>query len=178
MNASHVGVLPAVATLLALALAGCAGTNSGAFGSRSEPPPPAAAAIAPPPPNMNPSDFVGRWGSAAYHKETDRARTEVAARGTCNNPVTIGRGPGGGLVMPVADVPQPQEVRLKQGSDGKVYIGPEVSAPDQRDREIVTFDGRVLIMRYVDPEVAGRYGTSVFVRCGGSGAVASKRKAD
>jgi hypothetical protein len=35
-----------------------------------------------------------------------------------------------------------------------------------QDREIVSFDGRVMIMRFVDPEVAGRYGTSVYVRCG------------
>ena len=34
-----------------------------------------------------------------------------------------------------------------------------------QDREIVSFDGRVLVMKYVDPEVDGRYGTGVFVRC-------------
>ena len=33
------------------------------------------------------------------------------------------------------------------------------------DREVVSFDGRVMVLRYVDPEVAGRYGTGVYVRC-------------
>jgi hypothetical protein len=34
------------------------------------------------------------------------------------------------------------------------------------DREILSFDGRVLVLKWVDPEVAGRYGTMVLVRCG------------
>ena len=36
----------------------------------------------------------------------------------------------------------------------------------QQDREVVTFDGRVLVLRWMDPEVASRYGTGVYVRCG------------
>ena len=35
---------------------------------------------------------------------------------------------------------------------------------------MVSFDGRVLILRWVDPEVQGRYGTMVYVRCGPEGA--------
>jgi hypothetical protein len=38
-----------------------------------------------------------------------------------------------------------------------------------QDREVVTFDGRVLILRWMDPEVQGRYGTMVYVRCGAEG---------
>jgi hypothetical protein len=34
-----------------------------------------------------------------------------------------------------------------------------------QDREIVSFDGRVMVLKYVDPEVDGRYGTGIFVRC-------------
>ena len=50
---------------------------------------------------------------------------------------------------------------------GKNYIRPaEEPAGGARDREIVSFDGRVLVTRFNDPEVAGRYGTSVYVRCG------------
>ena len=65
------------------------------------------------------------------------------------------------------DQAQPTELSLKGGPDGKNYIGlPEEPAAGQRDREIVSFDGRVLITRFVDPEVSGRYGTSVYVRCG------------
>ena len=35
---------------------------------------------------------------------------------------------------------------------------------------MVAFDGRVLILRWMDPEVQGRYGTMVYVRCGPEGA--------
>src|SRR5215472_15009805 len=88
-TASNLWAPLAAASLLALGLAGCAGTNTGNFGTSAEPPP--APASAPPPPNMNPADFVGRWGYAAYQREGDRTRTEAAARGQCNNAYTIGR---------------------------------------------------------------------------------------
>jgi hypothetical protein len=126
---------------------------------------------------MNPRDFVGRWGYAAYHKDADRARTEVAARGQCNNAYTIGPGPNGGVMMHLADAREPVELRLKSGTDGKIYLGPEGPAPDATDREVVLFDGRMLLLRYVDPEIGARYGTSVFVRCGAPGTATSKRKA-
>jgi hypothetical protein len=160
---------------LLLCLAGCAGTGGG-FGTTAEPPPPAAPASAPPAPNINPGDLVGRWGYAAYHKDSDRARTQAAAQGGCNNAYTIGRGPSGGVMMHLADARDPQELRLKLGSDGKTYLGPDGPAPDARDREVMTFDGRVLIMRWVDPEISGRYGTSIYVRCGAPGTAAAKRK--
>jgi hypothetical protein len=163
--------------LLPLVLAGCAGSGGGYFGGSSEPPPPPSPASAPPPPNMNVSDFIGRWGYAAYHKDADRARTEVAARGQCNNAYTIGRGPSGGIMMHLADAREPQELRLKAGADGKIYLGPEGPAPEAQDREVVLFDGRILLLRYVDPETSGRYGTSVYVRCGAPGTAATKRKA-
>ena len=34
---------------------------------------------------------------------------------------------------------------------------------------MVSFDGRVLILRWMDPEVQSRYGTMVYVRCGAEG---------
>src|SRR5215211_208380 len=170
-----VGV-PLVAVLMTLSLAGCTATGTGNFGPSSAPPPTSAAAPAPPPPNLDPSDFVGRWGYAAYQNDADRARTETAARGQCDKAYTIGPGPTGGLLMHLADARELQELRLKLGSDGKPYLGPEGPAPDVRDREVVTFDGRRLIMRWVDPEIATRYGTSVYVRCGAPGTTAAKRK--
>jgi hypothetical protein len=122
---------------------------------------------APLPASIPAQDLVGRWGLAAYHKEEDRARTEAAARGQCRQPYSISRGPSGGVIMHLADQAQPTELSLKGGPDGKNYIGPgEDPAGGARDREIVAFDGRVLITRFTDPEVAGRYGTSVYVRCG------------
>jgi hypothetical protein len=123
---------------------------------------------------MNPADFVGRWGFASYHKDEDRSRTEAAARGQCSQAYVIGRGPSGGLMMHLADAAQPQELRLKAGPGNKAYIGPEGPAADTRDREIVAFDGRVMILRWIDPEVQGRYGNSVYVRCDGAG-VATKK---
>jgi hypothetical protein len=45
--------------------------------------------------------------------------------------------------------------------------GPDPAGAD--DREVVSFDGRVSILRWIDLEVAGRYGTMVLVRCGAEG---------
>jgi hypothetical protein len=142
-------------------------------------PEPAAlpATSAPLPASIPAQDLVGRWGLAAYHKDEDRPRTEAAARGQCRNPYNISRGARGGVVMHLPDQSQPTELSLKGGPDGKNYIGPgEEPAGGARDREIVAFDGRVLVTRFVDPEIAGRYGNSVYVRCGAEGAPAAKKK--
>ena len=121
-------------------------------------------------------DLVGRWGLAAYHKEEDRSRTEAAARGQCKQPYNISRGPRGGVIMHLPDQPQPTELSLKGGPDGKNYIGPgEEPAGGARDREIVAFDGRVLITRFIDPEVSGRYGASIYVRCGAETVPSAKK---
>jgi hypothetical protein len=57
------------------------------------------------------------------------------------------------------DNPQPQEMVLKGSVEGKTYVGP---GPD---REVVSFDGQALILKWVDPEIAGRYGIMVLTRC-------------
>ena len=151
----------AVCTLAAILLTGCATQMSVA--PEAAPPP----AGAPLPASIPAQDLVGRWGLAAYHNEADRGRTEAAARGQCRQPYNISRGPRGGVIMHLPDQAQPTELSLKGGPDGKNYIGlGEEPAGGQRDREIVSFDGRVLVTRFTDPEVAGRYGTSVYVRCG------------
>ena len=153
------------AALAALMLSGCASQQFSLGTSSSPEPPPASAA--PLPASIPAQDLVGRWGLAAYHKDEDRARTEAAARGQCKQPYNISRGPRGGVIMHLPDQAQPTELSLKGGSDGKNYIGPgEEPAGGARDREIVGFDGRVLVTRFTDPEVSGRYGTSVYVRCG------------
>lgn len=147
-----------------LALAGCAGMSFPSFGTSSEPPPvPAAPAALPS--KYAPEELVGRWGYAAYHKEADRTRTVNAARGQCRNPYVIAKGPGGGVMMHLADQRQPSELRLKGGPGGKDYIGPDGEAGIAQDREIVSFDGRVLITRYVEPDAGNRYGNMVHVRC-------------
>jgi hypothetical protein len=113
-----------------------------------------------------PEELVGRWGVASYQKATDRARTEAAARRQCAKAYTIAKGPNGGVMMHLPNQRAAQELRLKGTPDGKTFIGPEGEAGGISDREILSFDGRVLVVRYVDPEAAGRYGTMVYVRCG------------
>jgi hypothetical protein len=117
------------------------------------------------PARVRASEIVGRWGYAAYHKPEDRTRTEANARGQCKQPFVIGAGPTGGVMMYLADSAQLQELRLKGTQGGRDYVGPAGQTPGQQDREIVSFDGRVMVLKYVDPEVDGRYGTGIFVRC-------------
>lgn len=146
----------------ALVLAGCASSDSGRFSD--QPPPPQAPQILPA--SIPAQDLVGRWGIAAYHREQDRARTEVQARGQCRQPYNITRGPSGGIMMHLADQAQPIELILKGGPGGKNYVGPpDEAGGGSRDREIVVFDGKVLILKWMDPEVAGRYGITIYARC-------------
>src|SRR5438132_11005858 len=147
---------PAVALALsAVALAGCTTAPP-----QSEPTP---VALPQPeiPARVRASEIVGRWGYAAFHKPEDRARTEANARGQCKQPFVIGQGPTGGVMMYLADSTQLQELRLKGTQIGRDYIGPAGQTPGPQDREIVSFDGRVLILKYVDAEVDGRYGTGI-----------------
>jgi hypothetical protein len=164
--------------LAALSLAGCSG---GGFElpslSPSAPPEPAQPAPVPTlPPAFPPQDIVGRWGLAAYHNAEDRQRTEAAAANGCKQPYVITAGPTGGVMMHLADQAQPEELRLKGAPGGKTYIGPEGEPGGIQDREVVSFDGRVLVLKWMDPEVQGRYGTMVYVRCGAQGTKPPARK--
>jgi hypothetical protein len=154
-----------VLALLALGIAGCA---------TGGPQPPSVQQAAPVPllpPAFPPQDIVGRWGLAAYHKDEDRPRIEVAAANQCKQPYIITLGPTGGVMMHLADQATPTELRLKGAPGGKTYVGPEGDPPGgAQDREVVSFDGRVLILRWMDSEVQGRYGTMVYVRCPAEGA--------
>lgn len=139
-------------------LAGCA--------SQGPVSPTAAPTMAPEiPPKIRAEEITGRWGLAAYHKPEDRARTEAAARNQCKQPYVIAMGPTGGVMMHLADSAKVEELRMKGAPGDKTFIGPPGETPSMQDREIISFDGRVMITRFVDPEVNGRYGTSVYVRC-------------
>ena len=156
--------LAAAVVISALALAGCAGGFGGS-------PPRETAALQPAPmpeipPTIRVSEVIGRWGYAAYHRPQDRARTEVAARSQCHQPYVIGQGPTGGVMMYLADQSEFQELRLKGSTAGRNYIGPAGEPGGPQDREVVSFDGRVMLLRFTDPEISGRYGTGVYVRCG------------
>jgi len=148
-----------------LALAACE------TGSMTQPLAPAAPAAVPlMPPSFPPQNLVGRWGLTAYHNEADRERTITAAANQCRNPYVITLGPTGGVMMHLADQSTPSELALKGAPGNKNYIGPKEDPPGgAQDREVESFDGRVLILRWMDPEVQGRYGTMVYVRCGAEG---------
>jgi hypothetical protein len=174
------GLLSSVAVIVAaLGLAGCGG-GSGWFGS-APPTEPVVAQPAPAPEipaTIRASEIVGRWGYAAYHRPDDRARTETAARGQCRNPYMIGQGPTGGVMMYLADQSELQELRLKGGPNNTNFIGPAGEpAGGPQDREIVSFDGRIMVLRFTNREIDGRYGTGIYVRCAPSaGGVAETKK--
>lgn len=145
------------ATLAAVSLAACT-TGPG------EPPPPARPQFTSPIPADR---LVGRWGLAAYHRPDDASRTEAQARSQCGNlPYAITAGPNGGAMMYLADDNQLTEVVSKQVGTGPTFIGPpDDAAGGDRDRQVIRFDGNIMTLKWIDPEVARRYGTMVFVRC-------------
>jgi len=164
-------LLAAAAALCTLALGSCA-TNQPAAE-----PPPAAPAVAPEiPSSIRPEEVVGRWGYGSYHRPEDLVRTETAARGQCGEPVVIDRGPTGGVMMYLADSAQLQELQLKGSPGGQNYIGPPGPPGGMQDREIVSFDGRTMVLKWIDPEVAGRYGIGVYVRCAPEGTARAVRR--
>jgi hypothetical protein len=154
----------AIASALTVVLAGCGSMSLPSLSSNS----PAAVepGVAPEmPASIRADEIVGRWGLASFQNPADRARTEAAARGQCKQPYVISAGPSGGVIMHLADQATPQELRLKGTPSGKNYIGPAGPTPGEQDREIVSFDGRILVTRFVDKDAAVRYGNMVYVRC-------------
>jgi len=161
---------------VALAAAALCGCTTNPFASPEPAPPPPAAEVVPEiPASIRPEEIVGRWGYGAYHNEADRARTEAAARRQCGQPVVINRGTNGGVLMYLADSAQLQELNLKGSPSGQNYIGPRGPAGGPQDRQIVAFDGRVMVLSWINPEIANRYGTGVYVRCGPEGMARSTR---
>lgn len=155
----------AAASCLALLLGACGGGMSLPSFS-SQPAPETEPGVAPEmPASIRADEIVGRWGLASFQNPADRARTEAAARAQCKNPYVIGAGSSGGVIMHLADQATPQELRLKGSPSGKNYIGPPGPTPGEQDREIVSFDGRVMITRFIDKDAATRYGNMVYVRC-------------
>src|ERR1700712_1861936 len=152
-----------IASVLALFVGACGGMSLPSLSSSSPPPEPAVAPDMPA--TIRADEVAGRWGLASNQNPADRARTEAAARAQCKQPYVITVGPTGGVVMHLADEATPQELRLKGSPSGKNYIGPPGPVPGEKDREIVSFDGRVLVTRFVDKDAAVRYGNMVYVRC-------------
>ena len=155
----------AIASALTVFLGGCGGMSLPSLSSNSSPAPTEPGVAPEMPASIRADEIVGRWGLASFQNPADRARTEAAARGQCKQPYVIGAGQSGGVVMHLADQATPQELRLKGSPSGKNYIGPPGPAGSEQDREIVSFDGRVLVTRFVDKDAAVRYGNMVYVRC-------------
>jgi hypothetical protein len=159
--------LSVIASLTVL-LAACGGGMSlGNFGSSSSTPVATEPGVEPEMPStIKAQELVGKWGLASFQNPNDRARTEKQAQAQCKQPYVIGAGQSGGVVMHLADQATPQELRIKGSQSGKNYIGPPGPPGSEQDREIVSFDGRVLITRFTDKDAATRYGNMVYVRCG------------
>jgi len=160
-NARTVASL-AIASALAVFLGGCETTG---FGTSSQTAPTEPGLAPEMPATIRPDEIVGRWGLASFQNPNDRARTEKMAKDQCKQPYVITAGTSGGVVMHLADQATPQELRLKGSPGGKNYIGPAGPTPGEQDREIVSFDGRVMITRFIDKDAATRYGNMVYVRC-------------
>jgi hypothetical protein len=167
----NIRLLGAATALCTLALGAC---------TSNQPPvePPVAAAPPAPeiPSTIRPEEVVGRWGYGSFHRPEDLVRTEAAARAQCGEPVVIDRGPNGGVMMYLADSAQLQELQLKGSASGQNYIGPPGPAGGAEDRQIVSFDGRTMVLKWLDPEVAGRYGIGVYVRCAPEGTARAVRR--
>jgi hypothetical protein len=153
-----------IASALTIFLGACSSMSLPSFSSSpSVAPEPAPAPEMPA--TIRADEIVGKWGLASFQNPNDRARTEAAAKAQCKQPYVIGAGANGGVIMHLADQATPQELRLKGGPGGKNYIGPPGPAGGEQDREIVSFDGRVLVTRFIDKDAATRYGNMVYVRC-------------
>ena len=154
----------AIASALTVLLAACSSMSLPSMSSNTGPD--AEPGVAPEmPATIRSDEIVGRWGLASYQDPKDRARTEAMARSQCKQPYTITAGSSGGVIMHLADQATPQELRLKGSPSGKNYIGPPGPAGSEQDREIVSFDGRVLVTRFIEKDAAVRYGNMVYVRC-------------
>ena len=151
-----------LASALAIFLGAC-----GSMSLTSSQPPPQEPGVEPEmPATIKSQELVGKWGLASFQNPADRARTEKQAAAQCKQPYVIGAGASGGVIMHLADQATPQELRIKGSQSGKNYIGPPGPPGGEQDREIVSFDGRVLVTRFIDKDAATRYGNLIYVRCG------------
>src|SRR5262249_56797230 len=119
-----------VIALSALAASGCSTTPSPQI-EASGPPEPEI------PAHVRPTEIVGRWGYAAYHKPEDPPRTAANARSQCKQPYVIGQGTNGGGMMYLADSSELQEPRLKGSTSRSDYGGAPGRTPGAQDRESV-----------------------------------------
>jgi hypothetical protein len=109
-------------------------------------------------------DLVGRWGVASYWKAEDKAEAPGWARQGCGQPYVIEKNAAGNLMMYVADG-ELREVRLR----GKTLTPTDrlEGGAKKYEREITEFGPKSFELTWTNGGLAGRYGTVVYVRCGG-----------
>lgn len=148
----------------ACALAACA----------SDPPAPAPVAASGSAASATTQALVGRWGVAAYHRDSDRERTQKEARAQCGNAYVIKAGPTGGVMMHLADEKEPFELKVRT-QNGRAILGPDGAPDSYNDRELIAFEANSFITRWLDDEIAKRYGVTVYARCGATPARATTK---
>ena len=111
-------------------------------------------------------DFVGRWGVASYWNKEDKAKAPGWAKQSCGQPYIIEKNEAGNLMMFVADGER-REVKLK----GKKLTPAESKLPEgsakMHVRTITAFEPGSFELTWDNGAFAGRYGTVVYVKCGG-----------
>jgi hypothetical protein len=148
------------AAALACAVDGCSYFDFGFMSSPAPAPSPASSfRVLPPDP------LIGKWGVASYRNANDRPAAEKLARERCASPYLIVKGPTDGAMMNVAEDPDPHELALKRGGDGRTYVGFNAPPGDPNDRELIEQTPKLLVMRFVDPDKNSRYGAAVYMRC-------------
>lgn len=108
----------------------------------------------------------GDYGLAAYHQDEDRDRTFEQAKIACANPYTIGTGPNGGVMMHAVGAKQPSEIFQKTDSQGRTFLGPKGPAGIEQDRYVLSYDEKVLVVRWMEPRARTVFGTMIYVPCG------------
>ena len=114
--------------------------------------------------------LVGRWGLASYHDAKDARRVEAAARGQCGQSLRDRARPR--RLGPDAHAVRHQgDERWRSRAAPAPAISARLGGPQiAGDREVIRWDGRVLVLKWLDPQAAATYGTMVFVRCGSTAA--------
>jgi len=117
------------------------------------------------PATVRADEIVGRWALHRFRIPTT-ARAPKPRRGLSASSLT-----SSAPVLPVASsciwlTRRPRRAAAEGSPSGKNYIGPPGPAGGEQDREIISFDGRVLVTRFIDKDAATRYGNMVYVRCG------------
>lgn len=111
-------------------------------------------------------ELVGRWGVASYWTPADKTKAPSWARQSCRQPYVIEKSAAGNLMMFVADG-QKREVMLK----GKTLTPVEKKLPEgpakRHVRTITAFAPGSFELTWADAGFARRYGTVVYVKCGG-----------